>query len=374
MAIWRKEGAVKLLLVIGMMMVSLTSCDYTKVEREIGFKGKARVNPWLASERFCAKTGNEVRSVLTWTAPQWDDAVWFLPASILSNESFNRQMEAWVLDGGHLVLLVDHADAETNDWSNQSVAPKLESALLDMLHRVGIELRDGAASPGDVKAEKIKFAGETFRVDAESDSSVALRGKKPGVFVSATSGEGRVTVITDGRILRNRWIGNKQHAALLAKLIEVTEFEGTVVFMRGSGLSLWGLLGKHLWPVLIGLAVLTVLWLWKNFTRFGPIEAEAGRSTLRGYEHHLEALGDFQWRLDRAAGMLAPLRAQVVERGQRICTRSGRRDEDFFQFLADRAGIPRERVFRALAEAAPADSAILTRTTADLQRLLQVLH
>ena len=95
---------------------------------------------------------------------------------------------------------------------------------------------------------------------------------------------------------------------------------------------------------------------------------------LRGYEHHLEALGDFQWRLDRAASLLAPLREQIVELGQRTSVRAGRRDDDFFQFLADRAGLPRERVFRALAEAAPADSAILTRTTADLQQLLKVLN
>jgi hypothetical protein len=88
----------------------------------------------------------------------------------------------------------------------------------------------------------------------------------------------------------------------------------------------------------------------------------------------LEALGDFQWRLDRAAALLVPLRAQVVERGQRLAVRSGRRDDDFFQFLADRAGLPRERVFRALAEAAPPDSGVLTRTAADLQRLLNILH
>ena len=118
----------------------------------------------------------------------------------------------------------------------------------------------------------------------------------------------------------------------------------------------------------------SLLWLWKNLSRFGPLEAADAPPTLRGYEHHLEALGDFQWRLDRAASLLAPLREQIVELGQRISVRAGRRDEDFFQFLADRAGLPRERVFRALAEAAPADSAILTRTTADLQQLLQVLH
>ena len=355
-------------------VLSLTACDYEEVVREIGYKGKARVNPWLAAERFCAKSDHKVRSLVTWTVPGWEDAVWFLPASILGNASFTRQVEDWVADGGHLVLLVEHADAETNDWSEHTQQPQVEDALVEMLDRMGIDLKDPESAKDETKAETIEFDGETFKVDARSEATVAVRGGKPGVFASVESGSGRVTVLTDGRLFRNRWIGEKDHAGLLDKLVAATEYEGTVAFMRGSGLSIWVLLGKHLWPVLVGLGVLIVLWLWRNFTRFGPVETSAGPSTLRGYDHHLEALGDFQWRIDRAAGLLAPLRAQIIERGQRVCTRSGRRDDDFFQFLADRAGIPRERVFRALAEAAPADSAILTRTTADLQLLLQVLH
>jgi hypothetical protein len=68
------------------------------------------------------------------------------------------------------------------------------------------------------------------------------------------------------------------------------------------------------------------------------------------------------------------LRSQIVELGQRESIGAGRRDGDLFQFLAERAGIPRDRVFRALAETAPADPSILTRTTADLQQLLKVLQ
>jgi hypothetical protein len=353
---------------------ALTGCDYTEVVREIGYKGKARVNPWLAAERFCAKSDYKVRSLLTWTAPDWEDAVWVMPASILSNESFTRQMENWVSEGGHLILLVEHADAETNDWSEREPEPKLEPALTAMLERAGIHLNDHPSEKEEAGAKKIKLDDKTYEVDAKSASTVAVSGGNPGVFASVERGEGRMTVVTDGRIFRNRWIGDKDHAVLLDALVRITDYQGNVAFMRGSGLSLWSLLGKHLWPVLTGLGLLVVLWLWKNFTRFGPIEAAALPSTLRGYDHHLEALGDFQWRLDRAAGLLAPLRAQIVDRGQRACTRSGRRDDDFFQFLADRAGIPRERVFRALAEAAPADTAILTRTSADLQLLLKVLH
>ncbi|MBK1817783.1 hypothetical protein JIN84_19340 [Luteolibacter yonseiensis] len=352
----------------------ITGCDYTEVKREIGYKGKARINPWLAAERFCEQYDGEVRSLAVWTAPQYDDAIWFVPASVPSNTSYIRQLESWVEEGGHLVLLVEHADAESSDWSRHAMPPDLEPVLLEMLDRAGIELKPDAAGRGEVTAERIRFRKESYEVDAKSDAGVARKGGKQGVFASVRSGDGRITVLTDARIFRNRWIGDKDHAALLDALVAATEYEGNIGFLRGSGLSLWGLLKDHLWPVLVGLALLMALWLWRSFSRFGPIESADAGSPLRGYDHHLEALGDFQWRLDRAAALLVPLREQIIERGQRIRARAGRRDDDFIQFLAERAEIPRERVHRALVEAAPADSAILTRTTADLQRLLQVLH
>lgn len=355
--------------------ISLSACsDYTEVEREIGYKGKARINPWLAAEKFSAQYGGKVRSLATWTAPEYGDSLWFVPASILSNESFTRQIERWVDDGGHLVLLVENADSETSDWSGHESVPDLEKPLFRMLERSGIKLNDSTSSSSSLGASKIELGGKSYNVDAHSKTRVSSGGGEPGVFASVTSGQGRISVLTDARIFRNRWIGDKDHAALLDGLVRITDYQGNIGFVRGSAVSLWGMLSMHLWPVLIGLAVLIILWLWKNFARFGPVEAVAGASVLRGYEHHLEALGDFQWRLDRGAALLNPLRSLIVERGQRVATRAGRRDDDFFQFLADRTGLTRERVHRALAEPAPPDSALLTRTTADLQLLLQVLH
>ena len=360
----------RLPLIAAAAVLVLTGCDYTEVEREIGYKGKARINPWLAAERFVGRMGRGTESVISWTAPEWEEAVWILPASILSNESFIRQTEEWVHQGGHLILLMEHADAATNDWSDQDTRPELEPALLAMLARAEFHLK----RDGRVTADSIAFDDDTFQVAAESRCAVTVGGGKPGVFASAEVGDGRMTVLTDGRLFRNRWIGENDHAALLDALIESTEYEGTVGFMRGSALSLWGLLRDHLWPVLIGLGAWLLLWLWKSLTRFGPVESAAVTSELRGYEHHLEALGDFQWRLDHAASLVAPLREQIMELGQRTRAGVGRGDEDFFQFLADRAGLPRDRVARALAETTPAEPAILTRTTADLQQLLKVLH
>jgi hypothetical protein len=357
-----------------MAAVLLTACNYTEVKREIGYKGRARINPWLAAERFTERNGNEVRSLASWISPDSEDIVWFVPASVLSNLSYIRKMEDWVEDGGHLVLLVEHTESETNDWSKYSERPVFEPVLFDMLERAGIDLESGKDSNAPGKASSIEFDGKTYEVDAKSSYRVTAEDGEPGVFASVESLDGRITVLTDARIFRNRWIADKQHADLLDALVRSTKYEGNIAFLRGSGLSLLDLLGKHLWPVLVALGGLIGLWLWKNLTRFGPLEAADGASTLRGYEHHLEALGDFQWRLDRAAGLLAPLRSQIVERGQRISVRAGKRDDDFFQFLADRAELPRDRVFRALAEAAPADTFTLTRTAADLQKLLQVLH
>lgn len=358
-----------------LLTLGMVGCDYVEEEREVGYKGKARINPWLAAERFSQNYTDEVKSMPSWQAPASGDALLFVPASILGNRGYVRQVERWVLDGGHLVVLVDYSQSETNDWHIHSVNTAPDKSLTDMLGRAGLTLTAGEGSSRSEKAvTRVTLEGRSYEVNASSASTVKTRNGEPGVFASARAGSGKISVLTDARLFRNRWIDEKEHAALLQGILRATEFTGAVGFIRGSGVSFWTLLARHLWPVLIGLGVLTVLWLWKNFTRFGPVEAASSTSALRGYDHHLEALGDFQWRLDKAAALLVPLRAEIVEKGQRIASRSGKRDEDFFQFLSDRSGIPRERVNRALTEAAPADAAILIRTAADLQSLLNILH
>jgi hypothetical protein len=157
-------------------------------------------------------------------------------------------------------------------------------------------------------------------------------------------------------------------------LVEAADFEGTVVFIRGASLSFWGLLERHLWAVLIGLAGLLALWLWKNLCRFGPLEAASAPPAARSYDHHLEALGNFHWQLDRAAALLGPLRQQLAERSQRGCGRSGRTPDELHQWLADRSGLPVARVAGALDAAVPADGIALTRIVADLQILLKLPH
>lgn len=351
-------------------LLFLTGCEYTEIERETGYKGKARVNPWLAAERFIERLGYETHPVMSWTEPEAGDAAWIVPASILSNMSFAQTMEQWVHDGGHLILIVERTDASTSDWRGYHSIPSIEQALTDMLRNAGITLEKS----GNASADEIEFLGDDYKVDAESNAVVSLDGENDdgGVFASTESGEGRITVITDGRMFRNRWIGEQDHAALLAALLDAGGYEGRVGIVRDSGLSLWSLLREHLSPVLIAGALLLLLWLWRNMSRFGPIESATAPPVSRGYEHHLEALGFFHWKFDHAATLLAQLRAQVAEYGQRACLAAGR--GDLQTFLAERACLPPERVDRALSDNAPQDPNAFTLVTADLQKLLETLH
>ena len=355
---------------LSLALLFLTGCDYTEVEREIGYKGKARVNPWLAAERFIERCGYETHPVISWTEPDANDAAWIVPASVLSNVSFTRSMEVWVRDGGHLILLVERTDAATSDWRGRHSSPSYGKALLEMLRSAGISLEES----GSARAREIEFEGKSYKVDAESEAVVSLDEAGGGVFATTECGDGRITVITDGRIFRNRWIGEHDHAALLAALIDAGGYDGRVGIVRDSGLSFWALLRKHLSPILLAGAVWLLLWLWRNMSRFGPIESAAPPPVTRGYEHHLEALGYFHWKLDHAATLLAQLRAQVAEFGQRACLAAGRGAGDLHPFLAERAGLPAERVARALSDAAPRDPNAFTLVTADLQKLLDTLH
>lgn len=351
-------------------VLGLAGCEYEEVVREIGYEGEARRNPWLAAERMVAGYGYEVESLTAWRSPAYGDAVWLVPAAVLRNASFVRRAEEWARDGGHLVVLLEKAGVETNDWRKFGPEPAVEPALAKMLERAGIALDQNVAALEAFETEQaVAFAGANFAVSAGAGKRVSVGGGKPGAFASVRVGRGRLTALTDARIFRSRWIAERQHAELLMALVRAGDGEGAVVFVRGASMSFTGLLRKHLWAVLLGLAALLALWLWRSLCRFGPLEAAIAPTPTRGYDHHLEALGNFHWQLDRAAALLGPLREQLAERSQR-----GHAAADRHQWLATRSGLPVERVATALDAAVPADGMALTRVVADLQTLLKSTH
>lgn len=361
------------------LLVLLAGCsEFEEVEKEVGYKGKARSNPWLAAERFAGEYGYAVESLTAWEAPEDDTAVWLVPASVLNNESFVRKAGTWAKEGGHLVVVLDHAGAEISDWRSFDTEVEVAEPLARMLEEAGIKLtqqeQKDLFKSWETKPLVIEFDDEKFRVEAGAGKQVAVDGGTPGVFASVRTGVGRISALADARIFRNRWIGNGDHAALLLALIDAADFEGAVRFSRGASLSLWGMLRRHLWAVLLGMAAVLVVWLWQTGVRFGPIESAQPPMATRSYAHHLEALGSYHWRVDRAGVLLGPLRERIFEQSLRLAPRVGRNTAEVQRWLAERSGLPVERVAAALDTGPPADAASLTRITADLQLLNQLTH
>lgn len=349
------------------------SCSYEESTREIGHKGRAKLNPYLAAERFLGEFEYEATSRPGWPRLDHDLATLFVPADVLESEGLVNSVDAWALEGGHAIVLLEHADGFGNDWSDFSSFRGSEAELPDALGRwveqFGIAFGDvetdqDEASPEQV--ERLKFRGQEFEVSMNSGRRLKVGGRQRAL-VSREHGEGRVTLVLDGRPFRNRWIGDHEHAALLLALTDASPYEGSVAFVRSVAISFFGMLWERAWPALLGLLVLVGLWLWKNLPRFGPLDSRERTESLRAYDHHLEALGGFHWRLDRGQSLLRPLRADILERAKRVSDAAG--GADLFDLMAERAGLTRERAERAMRAERPRDPASFTRVVADLQKI-----
>ena len=100
------RALLKLLLCV--LVAASAGCgDYKEVTRETGYKGKARMNPWLAAERFAEGKGHTVVSATSWKDPEWTDAVYFVPVEVLNNAGFISKFGPWISNGGH-----QHAEQE----------------------------------------------------------------------------------------------------------------------------------------------------------------------------------------------------------------------------------------------------------------------
>lgn len=360
----------------GILPLVLVACDYVEETRDVGHKGRARVNPYLAAERLLGELDHEVVNKPGWPAFDGEEAMVLMPVSVLGAEGYVRDLEEWTRWGGHTVIFLEGGEAYLNDWDEFAgwrnfgdLQETEDNPFMDWAERAGLTIT-GSAWDEDGKSltEKVTLDGEEFEVSIETARSIEWNGKDSPV-VSVPYQEGRLTVVADAGPFRNRYIGDYEHASLLARLAELSPCYGTVSFVRNASLSFWALLWKQGWAALVSLLLLVGFWLWKNLPRFGPLDSIESEGVLRAYDHHLESLGDFHWRLDRGEGLLRPLRESLIERAHRLAISSGRPDADIFDLMAERAAIPRDRAERAMTFERARDAGGFTRLVADLQKL-----
>lgn len=358
------------------LLLSLVGCEYEEVEKEIGHRGEARIDPYLAGRRFLGELGYEVRRERRWPVLDGADAMVVLPAAMIEGRGTVNQLRIWVGGGGHLVCLFDGASSARNDWSDfEGMEVPPAEALVEWMEMLGLGF--DPEKPDSVEEQEWVIDGpDGFRIERGGAPRFTWQGAEKEVsgesFVSMLIGEGRLTLVADARPFRNRHIGEADHALLLAELARASR-SGALVFVVGSGVSFWAMLWRTCWPVIVGLLVVVAFWLWRALPRFGPLQVETRVDAWRDYRRHLEAVGGFLWRHDRGHSLLEPLRLEVQERLQRRRAAAGAQAGDIFALAESISGVPSERVRRALSGAGEPDPAGFTRITSDLQQLLQTL-
>jgi hypothetical protein len=185
-------------------------------------------------------------------------------------------------------------------------------------------------------------------------------------------GRGRVTAVNDIGFATNFDLARADNATFLHALARATDAK-RVLFYRGHNETLGQWLLRNAWAVLLALAALIVLWLWRVMPRFGPLLPDP-EPVRRRLLDHLAASGRFFW----SRGQKNRLVVSACRHAQAALLRRhphlrGTGDAEQAAFIARRFGIApatAQRIIEPPLVRDARDLIDLTRACADLEREL----
>ncbi len=371
-------------LVALLLAVFFAGCSGKKVEYEdveIGHRGPARQDPFLAASRFLDEVGHTSHKSI-----RLDECIKRVGTVITPLQSFVNHGETeraleWTKRGGHLVILLAGGESWRNDWSKFEMndvwelfkkreVPEQEHLLKEL----GIkEVTKSGEEKADFKINRrklactlvgrIDFTDKPKRVDASAGK------EDETAFISYRLGSGRVTLLAHAHPWRNRYIGESDHAAMLASIVGLTTWDD-VWFLNGVRISFWSMLWERAWLAIVALALLLLAWLARHFRRLGPVGLLKSESA-RDFSDHLLLTGAFLWRHREAGALVRPVQNAIHAAARRRGWHE--MDDEFFRFITEASGLKPERARAILASDGPGDPHAFRLLMHDLQKMLGAL-
>lgn len=349
---------------------------------------EARRDRFLLAARLFERLGFETARIGTLDSADAlpADALLLVPAQrgVISRTGIER-LTGFVESGGHLVIeserhglddpLYDAFGIERDeyDWGDGGPWDLGEYDATDKQAEypadwVGtIAMRPG----GDTVALRVLMrGGEALTTTRKPLWKAGDRGGTRALAVAA--GRGRVTAVNDIGFATNFDLARADNAEFLHALARATG-ASRVLFYRGHTETLGQWLMRNAWSVLLALAGLVALWLWRVMPRFGPLLPDP-EPVRRRLLDHLAASGRFFWsRGQRSRLVVAACRHAQATLLRRHPHLRGAGDAAQAAFIARRFGVApalAQRIIEPPLVRDARDLIELTRACADLEREL----
>ena len=379
-------------LILIVLLGCLAGCqpeERKKIRDEpIGYRGEARVNPYLAAETYLSEKGYDVESSRTWSNYRYETDVIIMPGSFLETKGMGIRGLEWIENPGTLILTVEGGEPDRNDFTDLSTGfgffDEEEFLGLDYLFEtLGVEVNElplsegpeeevaevgHLARPWEVVRTKDSFGGHELEFEGGVSLSAQVgynwtreRGERSRM-VSVGFGAGEVIVLAHARPFRNPYLSRADHADFLEYIAD-NYAVGNIVFLYGSSTSFFGLVWKEGHMAVVAGLILLAAWLWMRIPRFGPI-LQDNAIQRRPYGESLKASARFLWRGGQLEVLLRPLRARLEKENQGDPT-------TLYDRLAEESGLDREEVAEALTINPPKDPGHILKVVQKLQALLK---
>ncbi|MDX2217546.1 MAG: DUF4350 domain-containing protein [Burkholderiales bacterium] len=236
------------------------------------------------------------------------------------------------------------------------------------------EQRDVAGSEPvrfPAQALRICFSG-FYHLTSHDPPLWSVKGRRGTQAIALPLGQGRVTVLTEWRFLRNDEIGRNDHADFLVALLG-PDLKGMSVWLVPSEdvPGLHKLVWQHGAAVVATLAVLLLVVLWRAGTRLGPVAARVD-PVRRSLLEHVRAMGEFIWREQDAGALWKSAVARTRKQMARVLPPTKNPDV-MIQALAKKSALPEALIRESLFPQPHPDPDRFARAIATLEKLRKSL-
>lgn len=416
-------------LIIGLMTLAVLALavwffawlEWEEYEVDLGYSEEARRNPFLAAQQFLESRGLEARvindlGVLNQMAYKEraignNDLLILINAHRALTQQQSDNVKQWLETGGSLVLSTnnpfidphvagedallrhfsifiqeevdeddDHDLDHKQEEDEEAVTPNADSEDAD-----GDQL-DQDADARDEDEDDCHLIDQTSVVTSRGPSvdfeighlqgapfyteeslAVVREDSPPHHYLEFHHGAGRVAVIADNNIWRNRIIGCFDHAYALGLL---AQNRNTVWFVLNTEApSIWLLLWRHLPLAVISFTLALLLWLWARGKRFAPVTPRQ-KIARRSFLEHVRAGADFLWRHRQQQQLVAQLRHDILQMySRRYAEFSKKTNPQKVKFISQVSGLTYADVDAALTHISPVNPDGFTFIVICLQRI-----